>query len=292
MEFDARNPDSKFDVPSTSNSKLDKEVDDLIKNEDNVHEAWAELKKKYGDDQEFIHKAMTVYQQRKKRVKAKANRLKLQILQKYGNAGLSHAKLMKKAQKYAKKYKFNHSDMELFNRLLISENMEDYNEVYPATEMSKLLGFDTSYVKTSSKMNVTGKDASVVEEILSDYNKTKIMHHHVIAQALMYKDCDPIALIGEYDNTKFNLYNHIHPVIAALFLIKSDLLEERILLSNIGYIVDRKTKGLNIPTKPDNELYWALITGTEETVCSDSPIKDLRHRYKIQQLMWETVSNL
>lgn len=225
----------------------------------------------------------------------------LQLLEaKYGLLNLSRADLIKKARKHARKYQLTDDEFDTFVKILLSEKkMPSPSFTFPDTPLSRLLGQDATMVTWTSamgstKMNVKPEDVATVREIADVlYQQSKPLHSNVVMQSLMYKDSAPEALAGKFDQSKHNVYSHIHPIIAALFIPKIRILEEHILLSNIGYIVKSKYEGTPIMTKPDFELYWSMITDPNDSVCSiDDPIKDLKNRYELQIKLWEDVLNL
>jgi hypothetical protein len=111
----------------------------------------------------------------------------------------------------------------------------------------------------------------------------------------MYSDCNPEALIGEFDKKRHNQFNYVHPVIAALFLPKIKLLDEHLLLASISNIVKCKSVGKPLLTQPDFELYWDLITDPNQTVCvsdNSKTLTDLLQRVQLQNALWESVMKL
>jgi hypothetical protein len=114
----------------------------------------------------------------------------------------------------------------------------------------------------------------------------------VVLQSLTYRDCAPEAITGgtEVRANNTNWYSYVHPIIAALFFPKIGLLDEHMLIANMGHIVKCKYEGKPLVTKPDFELYWDLITDPNERVCHhSSSIRDLSNRFLLQTKLWDAV---
>ena len=161
----------------------------------------------------------------------------------------------------------------------------------PNTRLAKVLGYTVNGFE--GKMKVDAKEMDVLQEILRLYGEYKALHSNVVLQSLVYRDCAPEAITGVFKPKLDNSFSYIHPVIAALFLPKIQMLEEHFLYSNIGYIVKCRTEGEAINTKPDYEVLYDMITDPNDRVCDyDSVMVDLRNRFILQIKLWESVLSL
>jgi hypothetical protein len=249
------------------------------------------LKKKYGDAKiiEEIYKEFT---KEYNRIVDQAEKFADSIIERYGTAKYPMHKVIEKALKYKEKLNLSDSAFEEFKRLyeqrLAGVNLEQYTY---RTVIAKALG-DTP-IKAVEGLMISDAEHAQLQEILRLYKESEIMYHQVMLQALSYKDCAQIAFNGKFDITKHNPANHVHPVLAALFLPKVQVIEEHILYANIGYIVKCKYEKKVIDTKPNYELYWDIIRDPNDVVCSvDSPMADLLNRFKLQIKIWESVMAL
>lgn len=268
-----------------------KEIADLLKIGASDYDAYKKLKPKYSGNPEQLEKILDQYKEKLHRLTKKARKFKEVLQSRYGPFNLPFPDLVKKAKKYAKKLKLADEEFDMFITLIQSEKLGSYATL-PHNKLSKVLGYD-AIMASESRLDVKPDEASIVEEIVNKYGETKPLHAQVVLQSLTYKDCAPEALTGVFDKNKQNPYAYIHPVIAALFFPKIDYLDEQMLIANIGYIVKCKKIGTPIMTKPDFDLYYAMITDPNDSACdATSAIKDLRNRFALQCELWDSVLNL
>ena len=292
------------DGKSDHGDNVQQEVSKFIKSGKNDSSVLNKLKGKYGDNADMIDKVYDAFKEEKERLMNVANKFKALILGRYGNQNLPFSDLMKKARKYAVKYNIGDEAFQYFFNMAISD-VGDVNQLYniPNTMMRKTFGYGPTMF-TSDKLIVIENELAIVNDIIRLHGETKALHSQIILQTLNYKDCAPEALTGslKYKSNgaaenlatdKHNFYSFVHPVIAALFLPQIKLLDEQMLIANLGYIVKCKYEGTQIVTKPDFELYWRLITDPNDNACSfDSAILDLSNRFKLQTYIWDSVLNL
>jgi hypothetical protein len=272
---------------------ITKELASLFRSGANDYTALQKLRYKYKDS-DMIDAIFDAYKERQEHILKKVRKFKQLIYDRYAPLGLSFEEMLKKAKKYQKKYKLTDDEFHYFVTLSLSDkgSMSQYH--FPNTALAKTLGYD-AILATSDKLRVKDAELSMVQEILRLYGETKSLHAQVVLQSLTYRDCAPEALVGKYDPARHNPYSYIHPIVAALFLPRVRLLDEHMLIANLGYIVQSKHEGRPVMTKPDFEVYWDLITDPNEHACArpedDSPIKDLRNRFLLQTKLWESVLN-
>lgn len=272
-------------------SQIDREVSDLVRSKVTDQQALQKLRSKYPNNQDLVDKVHDAYKDLISTLYKRARKFKQFIFDRYGGLGLTQGELMRKAKKYVKKLKLSDQEFDLFYVMATTEKGPLYANVMPTSQIAKTLGYD-SFV-SSGKINVKAEDQSIVEEIVNKYGETKPLHAQMILQTLTYQDCAPEALSGKFNKDKHNPYSYVHPVIAALFLPKINVLEERILMSNIGYIVHRKVNDQPIMTLPDHQLYWDMIIDPNDAACSvTNAVADLKNRYLLQIQLWEAVMNL
>lgn len=255
------------------------------------------LRQKYKDE-DLVEKIFDGYKIRKAKIQKKADRFRQLIWDKYGAIGLSHAKMMGKAKKYADRYNLSDDEFELFFKYTITDKRMPEAYRLPITKMSKALGYG-SMMATAGKLKVKPEEMGDLQLIAQLHASTKPLHSQVVLQSLSYNDCAPEAInsvikVDNYATDRKNYYSYVHPIIAALFFPKVKLLDELILIANIGSIVNRKHRGLQINTKPDFELYNNFISDPNDSACTDldSPIKDLYIRFALQAVIWDSVLKL
>ena len=237
---------------------------------------------------------MEEYKKKMGYIYRKVKKFKNLLLDRYNTLNLSHTELLAKAKKYQKKYKLTDDEFDMFIILMKTDTSAkyEYGAQIPTTNMAKTLGYD-DFLAATSTLSVKPEEQSVIEEIVNMYGATKPLHAQIVLQSLTYEDCGPEALVGEFDAKKHNPYSYISPILAALFLQKIKLLDERMLMANIGYIVATKAKGQRIQTLPDFNLYWSMISDENDVACHEvNAVQDLKNRYILQTQIWDAVMNL
>ena len=273
-------------------STIEREIENLLKSKATDYVAWQKLKVKYGSNPDLMQKILEAYKSKLQTIHKKAKKFKDLMFDKYVRLGLSYGEMVKKAMKYKKKYRFSDEEFDMFTLLALTDKSSVYATEISTTKMAKTLGYD-AFLAASSKLDVPANELSVVEEIVSKYGETKALHAQVLLQSLTYQDCAPEALMGVFDEKRHNAYAYVHPIVAALFLPRIRLLDEQMLMANIGYIVQRKTVEQPVSTLPDFNLYWAMVTDPNDIACTTvDPINDLKHRFNLQTQLWDAVLNL
>lgn len=285
---------------ASERTDIDKEVHQLMKknaNPDKQKSTYAiieELKQKYKDEQ-IVDAVMSKYNEKLKRVKKIAEKIRDRLVAKYPN--LSMKEYVEKVAEYKKKYNFDDSEMyHVINLLFKNKTGLSNTEVLDITynEMSKALGFiPASY--NFGNMSVKQDELEQLQAILQLASLTKELHSQVTLQSLLYEDVALGALSGEFDRARVNVFSFVHPVVAALFLPKIKFLDEHMLIASIPNIVQQRREGLELSTQPDYELYMDIATDPSETTCSIGKVKpfhDLLNRSQVQVKLWESVLNL
>ncbi|AYV80822.1 MAG: P4B major core protein [Harvfovirus sp.] len=278
--------------------KEDKDIkpdqfDDIIKKNVDDTQAIRMIREKYGDAK-LAEKVFDAYKERKNLISKKAAKFKILLMSHPKYSTLSLPALLEKARKYKKKYGLTEDEFHAFINLAMTDKSyasNIYNQ--PTTPMSKTLGYSVDV--TSGKMNVGANEMDILQDILRTQAEYSILHEQVKIQSMMYQDCAPQAITGQYDRKKNNAFSYIHPVVAALFLPKIKYIDEHMLLASIANIVYSRYNGIPIRVQPEYELYWDLITDPNEIVCvssRESSLVDLRNRVKLQIELWKLVREL
>lgn len=267
-------------------------IRELIKSGDNDLSIISKIRSKY-NDQEMVDAIFDGYKDRLEYITKKARKFKQLIYDKYSKYNLPYPKLLKKAQKYAKRYELADDEFQLFLNYSFNDGKYSSNVVnLPNTAMSKTLGYGAT-IAAADKLRVAPNELDVLQEILRIYAETRALHANVTLQSLTYGGFDPEALNGKYDAAKNNPYSYVHPIVAALFVPKINYFDEHMLVASLAHIVKCKHEGKPINNKPDYEVYWDMITDPNDTVCDmSSPLKDLKNRIVLQTRLWDSVFNL
>lgn len=293
------NSNTSLNKSSNRGDDIDKEVHSLMKKSIDKQRATYsildELKSKYKDE-EIVDSIMRKYNEKMKRVRKLAEKIKERLVSKYPN--LSMKEYIEKISDYKKKYNFDDSEMQsIVNLIFLAKSSFSNPEAFDVNynEMSKALGFVPASYNLGGKLHVKKDELDQLQMILTIASATKELQDQVTLQSLIYKSCDPVAIQTEgFDKNKINIFSFIHPVVAALFIPKFQLLDQHMILASIAKIVAYKANGQELQTQPEYELYWDIATDPAETACVNKtkPFNDLVNRCNVQTKLWEAVLNL
>ncbi len=283
----------------------DKPKSNIVENEvrklfkENPHHistsAMYKLRERYGD-QELLDQIQDTFIERSREVRKRAKKFARLITERYANQNYPLHILLKKALKYKKKYSLSDGEFEEFRRvyeqaLTGNENPQHVNVTVPFTNMSRALG--QGMIDADDGMKFDDKDYDSLQQVMRLYNETKATHAQVVLQSMTYKDLAQEALTGQFIKERHNPHCHIHPVIAALFLPKIELLDQHMLHANIAYIVKQRYQKQPILTSTDYALFYDLISDPTDVVCSsEGAVKDLHGRAQLQSHLWNSVLSL
>lgn len=292
------NPNTSLNKSSNRSDDIDKEVHLLMKkNTDKQKSTYSileELKSKYKDE-EIVDSIMRKYNDKMKRVRKLSEKIKERLVAKYPN--LSMKEYIDKITEYKKKYNFDDSEMQsIINLIFLNKSTISNTEALDVNynEMSKALGFVPASFNLGGKLHVKKEELDQLQMILTIASATKELHNQVTLQSLIYRDCDNVSIQRDFEKNKINIFSFVHPVVAALFIPKIELLDQHMILASIAEIVAFKANGQELQTQPEYELYWDIATDPAETACVNKtkPFTDLVNRCNVQTKLWEAVLNL
>lgn len=267
------------------------------------------LLKQQNKDSKDIDAFMEKYEASKRKIDKLVRKFAIKIEQKYGQ--LDVPELMNKGLKFASKHNFSQAEKDAFIRFVLkgdtdSQYMPFQEMAY--TEMSKFLGFSSFPGQT---LAIKATDYAALNEMGTLYQQTKHIHTAVRNNTAMYRGCGPEMLRGQYDEKKDNVNMYIHPLMIALFGPKIDVLEERMLYSNVGRMVLQRTQAyfqsqearkqfkfnFNFNDMLPAELYADLALAYDiardpnsmNYFSEDSPMSNLLKRFKVQIEIWKNV---
>ena len=275
-------------------SSVDNEVAKLMRKKDGVTQAdFTRLQGKIGN-QELVDKIQQKFNETHSKITRKAKKFAELIRKKYSSSNYPFHTLLEKAKKFKNKYNLSDAEFAEFKRITERElaGKNTPGVLIPQTNMGKVLGNIT--LDQDFNMNVSDNDYRHLGEILSLYKSSKGLHSQVMLQSMQYTDCDYEALTGKYSKEHHeSATEHVHPVIAALFFPKIDVLEHHFLYSNIAGIVSARKNRKELKTRPDYELFYALTRDPNDVVCDNrSPMADLLSRANLQTQLWNCVLKL
>jgi len=274
---------------------VDMEVAALFKMGNRVNQSsLIALRKKYGDTV-LTDKIQAVFMERHRVVVKGSKKFAEAVRTKYANSNVPYHQLLMKARLHAKKLGLSEAEFAEFQRIYEQElsGTGRANEVVlPLTNMMKVLGNITGSGSTDG-FSVGSGDYRNLQEIIRLYEASKPLHSQVVLQSLQYESFDKTAMNGQIDVSRHNPGEHVHPVIASMFLPKIDIFDEHFLFANIAGIVNCLYNKKPIRTRPDYELYYNLVTDPNDIVCDErSPVADLLQRCNLQNQLWNAVLHL
>ena len=255
------------------------------------------LRSKYGDD--TAHEVVEQFYELKDDVKDKALGAAQYLRGKFPQKPL-HL-LLSAARKYKQKFKLDDFAFEEFRRIFEAElsnqsvNMSRLITPHKHSNiMEKALG--PGYKDHSDGIKVRDDEYADLQEILKIHAAMKPVHADVVIQHLQYTGTNggnQISIAGHFDRTKDKPENHVHPVLAAMFLPKIPLLEKHFLIANLAGIIKSRKNREPISNKPDYMLHKAIVNDPNDVVCDpNSAIRDLRFRCMLQHYLLNSVRAL
>ncbi len=281
---------------SSNKNTVDDEVRLLFKNnkgstEDSI---FLKLREKYNDEK-LVEQIQNLFLERHNKIVKKAKKFAQLVREKYSDQSHPFHVLLGKALLYKKKHNLSDDEFEVFKRIYEQDlsGSSSPDVAIPTTNMMKILGsINTGF--NGPKLSVSDSEYKTLQEILKSYSINKPLHASVLLQSIQYSDCGYEAISGEYKRELGQIpAEHIHPVIAALFVPKIPTLENHFIYSNMAGIVKSRHSEEPLMTKPDYELFYALVTDPNDVVCStSSPMEDLLKRINVQVELWSSVLHL
>ena len=282
--------------PSRTDGSVEDEVQKLFrKNNGKISTTdFMKLREKY-DDEDLVDKIQKAYVDKHHSISKKAKKFAQLIREKYSNQQYPFHILLEKARLFKVKHGLSEDEFAEFQRIYEQElvGLKSPDVVVPSTNMMKVLGsINIDFHGFASKLN--DSDYKHLQEILKLFASSRPLHAQVLLQSMQYNDCDFEALTGEYKpELGHRPGDSIHPVIAAMFLPKIDILETHFLYSNIAGIVKARYNNENLNNRPDYELFYALTQDPNDVVCDNrSTMLDLFNRAQIQNQLWNSVLSL
>lgn len=277
-----------------SNEDVKKDIQKVLSRHGKITEVdYITLKNKYGDEK-LIRHMIDESIDNNNNINKKAKKLASLIKEKYNNSTTPYHILLEKAYKYKIKYNLSDSEFAEFQRIYEQEliGLKSTEVVQSQTNLMKVLGnISLDFNGSSNKLN--DSEFKYLQEIMKLYATTRPLQAQVLLQSIQYTDCDVTALSGSYDRNLHRVGEHVHPVIAALFLPKFKIIENFFLYSNIAGIMKSRYNGERLHSRPDFEVFYAITTDPNDIVCDNSsPYLDLLNRAQLQTQIWNSVLHL
>ena len=286
--------DSNDDKVKTAVAKIFKEMG-KNSNDTNYNLNLTKLGDEYGNIK-VVEEIQKVWIEKNNYINKKAKKFAQLIREKYSNSRLPFHIILEKARLFKSKYNLSEDEFAQFKRIYEQEliGLKSQEIAHPITNMMKILGTVSGTIKPIANTVINDSDAKTMQDIIKLHASSRPLHAQVLLQSIQYQDCAYEALSGEYRRELGHKPGEsIHPVIAAMFLPKIQVLDDHFLLSNIASIVKARYNDEPLVTKPDYQLFYSLINDPNDIICDNkSSILDLYNRALIQNQLWENVLNL
>jgi len=289
------NLESRSNQKNKDNMSVDDEVQKLFRKTAGKisQQEFQNLRTKFGNE-ELVDKIQRAFIEKHNDISKRAKKFATLIREKYSNSQFPFHVLLEKAIKYKVKHELSDDEFVEFQRIYENElvGLKSPEVFTPNTNIMKVLG-NVNVNLQGFVGKLTDNDYKVLQDILKLHATTKPLHSQVLLQSMQYQDCGIEALTGGYDRNIHNASNHVHPVIAALFLPKIDLVETHFLHSNIANIVKTRYNNENFSSVADLELFYSLTRDPNDIVCDvKSTLTDLHNRALLQNQLWNAVLSL
>jgi hypothetical protein len=271
------------------------EVANLFKlqNKNQFSSALLALRQRYRDE-DLVGKIQDVFMQRHSSIVKSAKKFAMAVREKYAQQNIPFHQLLMKARAHGKKHHLSEAEFAEFQRIYEQElaGANSSEVVIPMTSIMKVLG----NINTGAEAYFKADEADFrnLQEILKLNEASRPLHTQVLLQAIQYDGPVDIFLAGvNFNKNLQNPGDHVHPVIAALFLPKLKTVDEHFLYSNMSGIVKARYNRTPLTTRPDYELFYNLVTDPNDVVCDTrTPVGDLLHRCNLQNQLWNSVLHL
>ena len=289
------NLESRSNQKNKESLSVDDEVQKLFRRNGGKinQQEFQNLRNKYGNE-ELVDKIQRAFIEKHNEISKRAKKFATLIREKYSNSQYPFHVLLEKAIKYKNKHGLSDDEFVEFQRIYENElvGLKSPEVFTPNTNIMKVLG-NVNVNLQGFMGKLSDNDFKVLQEILKLHASSKPLHSQVLLQSMQYQDCGIEALTGGYDRNIHNASNHVHPVIAALFLPKIDILDTHFLHSNIANIVKTRYNNENFSSVADLELFYALTRDPNDIVCDvKSTLSDLHNRALLQNQLWNAVLSL
>lgn len=269
---------------------IDREVRDQIKSgRKSFTEADIARLRERHKDSKLVDTIMDAFADKMDSIREHAKELAAKVIKTYGDGGVPTHRILEYIASYRNKTKMDDVTyaevIRLVRRGMAGINIEDVNV---RTHIGKALGYAPS--DAPDGLNIDDKDKKHLEDILRRHAETRSLWFSVVTQSITYKDCAAEAVTGVYIREKHATAHYIHPLFAAFYLPKIDLIDHQTLLSNIGDIVKARHERKPLRSLPNYTLFHNLVNDPSDMACSDeSPMADLRKRFDVQTKIWAVV---
>jgi hypothetical protein len=264
----------------------------------------AELLERYSKDPDTVDRITRMYEKHIARINEKVRKVAEKVYAKYATSNRPSHEIYAKVLRFRDRLGWTDAEFTEFYRHFASlsrgrraEEISLLQNMYTErSAINRLIG-EERVVRKPTAMKVDVKDQAAFAEIIRLRQETQRFQEHFALQSRIYQDCSQIAIGGIYDKDKHISYKFIPAYLFALFVPRFEILENQILRSDFGRIVQARSNGESVYSGPatlgDYELFQNITVDPMDAVCDvESPMSDLLHRYKVQIAAKEAIAHL
>lgn len=256
-----------------------------------------DLYAKYGDS--VADEILNIQRKINNEIKKKAKKIAAKVYNDYNSSDSTLHQILDRMMRYKTKndwsdYQYDQFRKELSYLLTGSRAKEIANNPMISINRSKInRAIGTETVVETSAIKIKDSDQPYLAEILSMHETFKTLHQATYMFSLMYEDCSISAMSGQYKRDRHIASNFIHPLYACMWLPKFEIFEIMMIYASFGSLIKSRSERKPFVSEADSLLFEAITTDPNDVACDlQSPMADIRNRYKYQVALWETINKL
>ena len=242
----------------------------------------------------------------------RAQKIAKKFISKVSNVDNDPEYIIKKANKYAAKNNLSETIKNYIIKYTANFKANSdtitpyfYNEDENEEDSMKIANFFGIKKLAGDILDIDKTDINIVHIIKKYYEASKNKYDIIVSQSEHYNLFRSQLFNRKKIKTRdYNIYNHIHPVIAAMFCNKIKYFEDRIIYTNIGEIILERTQSIlkmsnfnrnYYDRELDNKFLMDIINDTDSMKLfgnDQSYILNMMNRFKIQIKLWDNIINL
>lgn len=273
---------------------IKKIIDTLFRKASVTAEDFVQLRFQYDD--ELVQQVRAMYAAKYQMIAKRAAKLALLVQEKFKDRNIPYHELIEKAKIFKDKYNLSNDEFSTFQRLYEAQFSDDHKrrlELPSNTNMMKLIG-STQMDTYVSPFKLDDLNMKYLQEIIKSYSMHKQLHTNVFLQSILYTGCEGQVREARYSkDTNCSIFDHIHPIIVALFAPKLEAMDEYFLHCNLAEVITNRYNNEPITNSANKALIHNLSSDINDIVCNNkAPLLDLLIRTNIQHHIWNCVLNL
>lgn len=220
------------------------------------------------------------------------------IFLKYHYTNMEVGDILERCKQIFEDERFTTKEIELFHKIYAFMHKKSlYNQIQQKN-VTDNLGSVKPAVIENNKYKQNNENEQYINEIMTIAKTNKNEYMRAVFQSNIYTNDEVTNLLfahnpgySEYVND--NVTCAIHPVIIALFALKINYLDNRVIHTNLAKLIVDRLNNEPLRTKHDFEFYMDLITNKQQIVCDKfNTFADLKKRVDIQETLRDTIWNL